>query len=434
MSWEGWIVGSVVGAIGGAAWLWKRKRVADDWRRLREAVSHMAAGGDGTPPEFHNQARFGGIMEDFLHVMRQHGEERDRLQHEAVNQQTILQSMDEGVIVVDSQHVIRFVNPALKTILAVTSEPVGATVLTALKDDAFDEIVSAVLRTGAAQEREISRDGGRAARHFAVNAMPLREAKGKPGVVMILRDVTRLRQLEDVRTEFVANVSHELRTPLAIFQGYTETLIDNPDMPAEDAGPILEIMRKHSRRLNALVEDLLILARLESRDDKLRLAPLDVARFLQESVTDWSLLSLEKKITLTAVLAPGLPTISADLFRLEQVMGNLIENAIKYTNTGGSVTVRAFTVQDGVEIRVEDTGLGIPAADVPRIFERFYRADKGRSREHGGTGLGLSIVKHIVLAHGGSVYAESEVGRGTSIILRLPKKPPLTPAATPPSA
>ncbi len=430
---DGWIVAGIAAAVGGGLWFWQKQRVAADWRRLKLAVSQISDGGEMKPPEFHDQPRFGGLMEDVLHVMRQQREERDRLQHEAVNQQTILQSMDEGVMVVDSKHFIRFVNPALKTILAIVSEPIGETVLSTLKDDAFDEIISAVLRTGAAQEREISRNGGRPARHFAVSAMPLREAKGNTGVVMILRDVTRLRQLEDVRKEFVANVSHELRTPLSIFQGYTETLIDNPGLPPEDTQPMLEIMRKHSRRLNALVEDLLILARLESRDEKLHLAPLDVAKFLRESVTDWSMRSAEKKIALTADIAPGVPLISADAFRLEQVMGNLIENAIKYTNDGGSVTVRATTSDDGVEIRVEDTGLGIPAPDVPRIFERFYRADKGRSREHGGTGLGLSIVKHIVLAHGGNVFAESEVGRGTNIVLRLPKKPP-TPAATPPTA
>ena len=174
-------------------------------------------------------------------------------------------------------------------------------------------------------------------------------------------------------------------------------------------------------------------ARLESRDDKLQLAPLDVAKFVRESVTDWSMRSAEKKIALTAEITPGLPQISADVFRLEQVLGNLIDNAIKYTNSGGRVIVRAAVADGGVEIRVEDTGLGIPSADLPRIFERFYRADKGRSREHGGTGLGLSIVKHIVLAHGGTVRAESEHGKGTSVILRLPVNPP-TPAATPPAA
>ena len=321
MTADGWIVAGVVALLGGGLFFWKNRRAEEDLRRLKKAVSAISGGGEIAPPEFHDQPRFAGIVDDFADGMRRQREERARLEHEAADLQT------------------------------------------------------------------------------------------------------RLRQLEEVRTEFVANVSHELRTPLSIFQGYTETLIDQPDMPPEEARPILEIMHRHSRRLNALVEDLLILARLESRDEKLQLAPLEVGKFLQDAVRDWAMRSVAKQIALTAEIAPGVPVISADAFRLEQVMGNLIENAIKYTNHGGSVTVRAAAADDGVEIRVEDTGLGIPATDVPRIFERFYRADKGRSREHGGTGLGLSIVKHIVLAHGGNVHAESEQGRGTSIVIRLPKTP-----------
>ena len=429
----GW-VGALVACAGfGGLWFWQRQRLLQDFRRIGRAVSQMAAGRELAPAQFNDEEHFGALADDIATVMRRQCEEHDRLRHEAVNLQTILQSMDEGVMVVDSEHVIRFVNPAFNTILSVAGDPVGETVLRTLHDAAFEEIVTAVLTTGEAQEREVTRNGTRPPRHFAVSAMPLREAKGNSGVVMIFRDITRLRQLEDVRKEFVANVSHELRTPLSIFQGYVETLIHNPDLPPEDTRSMLEIMRKHSGRLNALVEDLLILARLESRDDKLQLAPLDVAKFLHDAVADWSLRSAEKKIALTVDTAPGLPQISADGFRLEQVMSNLIDNAIKYTNSGGRVTVRASGAEGGVEIRVEDTGLGIPTADLPRIFARFYRADKGRSREHGGTGLGLSIVKHIVLAHGGTVSAESELGRGTSIILRLPLLPPI-PATTPPAA
>ena len=425
----GWLCALVV---GGLCFL-QRRRFLQDWRRLVRAVAQMSAGRDLGPGEFHDAARFNALAEDVAGMVRRQREEQDRLRHEAVNLQTILQSMDEGVMVVDSQHVIRFVNPAFKTILSVVDEPIGGTVLDTLKDAAFEEIVTAVLKTGEARESEVTRNGTRPPRYFAVSAMPLREARGNAGVVMIFRDITRLRQLEDVRKEFVANVSHELRTPLSIFQGYVETLIDNPDLPPEDTRSMLEIMRKHSHRLNALVEDLLILARLESRDDKLQVAPLDVEKFLREAVSDWSIRSAEKRIVLNADIAPGLPQMSADVFRLEQVLGNLIDNAIKYTNSGGRVTVRATAAESGVEIRVEDTGLGIPTADLPRIFERFYRADKGRSREHGGTGLGLSIVKHIVLAHGGTVRAESEQGKGTSIILWLPFTPP-APAATPPAA
>ncbi len=425
----GWICALIVGGLC----FWQRRRFLQDWRRLVRAVAQMSAGRDLGLGAFHDAERFGALAEDVAGMMRRQREEQDRLRHEAVNLQTILQSMDEGVMVVDSEHVIRFVNPAFKTILSVADEPIGGTVLDTLKDAAFEEIVTAVLKTGEARESEVTRNGTRPPRYFAVSAMPLREARGNAGVVMIFRDITRLRQLEDVRKEFVANVSHELRTPLSIFQGYVETLIDNPDLPPDDTRSMLDIMRKHSRRLNALVEDLLILARLESRDDKFQIAPLDVGKFVREAVTDWSMRSAEKKIALNAEIAPGLPKISADAFRLEQVLGNLIDNAIKYTNSGGRVTVRATALDRGVEIRVEDTGLGIPTADLPRIFERFYRADKGRSREHGGTGLGLSIVKHIVLAHGGTVRAESEQGKGTSIVLMLPKIPP-TPAATPPAA
>jgi len=280
----------------------------------------------------------------------------------------------------------------------------------------------------------VARIVGREQHHFAVSAVPLREAGEESGVVMIFRDVSRLRQLEDVRKEFVANVSHELRTPLSIFQGYLETLLENPAMPPADTQPMLEVMRKHSRRLNALVEDLLILARLEARDEPFPVAPLAVGGFIQGTVEDWSLRSAEKKISLTSEMTPGLPEIRADAFRLEQVLSNLIDNAIKYTEPGGSVKVRASAVDGAVEIRVEDTGIGIPPADLPRIFERFYRADKARSRERGGTGLGLSIVKHIVLAHGGTVRAESQQGHGTSIIIRLPLAAPTAPVATPPAA
>ena len=428
MMW-GWVCALVVGGL----WFWQRWRANQDWERLGRAVSQLDEGREMESSGFQDAAHFGALAENIARLMQRQRGEGDRLRHEAVKLQTILQSMGEGVMVVDSERVIRFVNPAFKTILSVADDPIGKKMPGSLHDAVFEEIVTAVLKTGSAQEREVTGNGNRLPRYFSVSAMPLRETHGNAGVVLIFRDITRLRQLEEVRKEFVANVSHELRTPLSIFQGYVETLIDNPELPAEDTRTMLEVMRKHSRRLNALVEDLLILARLESRDDQLHLAPLDVAKFVRESVTDWSMRSAEKKIALDAEIAPGLPKISADVFRLEQVLGNLIDNAIKYTNSSGRVIVRAAAAESGVEICVEDTGLGIPAADLPRIFERFYRADKGRSREHGGTGLGLSIVKHIVLAHGGTVRAESEHGRGTSIILRLRAKPP-KPAATPPAA
>jgi two-component system phosphate regulon sensor histidine kinase PhoR len=426
----GWLCALLIAVAAAGVEIRRRRRSREDWESFERLLGAAAEGREIKIAAFHDAERFGRLQRE---VTRQTSA-REALRGEAVNLQTILQSMHEAVTVVDSQRVIRYVNPAFRTLFCAGLEPIGETVLGVLRESAFDEIVASVLKTGESEEREITRVVGREQHHFAVSAVPLHEAHEESGVVIIFRDISRLRQLEDVRKEFVANVSHELRTPLSIFQGYLETLLENPDLPAAEAHPMLEVMHKHSRRLNALVEDLLILARLEARDEPFKLAPIEIGRFIQGTVADWSLRSAEKRISLSADVAPGLPEIPADSFRLEQVLSNLIDNAIKYTEPGGLVKVRALPQDGGVEIRVEDTGIGIPPADLPRIFERFYRADKARSRERGGTGLGLSIVKHIVLAHGGTVRAESEQGHGTSIIIRLPVDAPANLAATLPAA
>ena len=426
----GWLCALLIAAVAAGLEFQRRRRSGEDWKNLERLLSAMAEGRAIETPTFHDARRFGCLQQE----LARQASATEELRSEAVNLQTILQSMHEAVMVADAQRIIRYVNPAFRTLFCSGLEPIGETVPRILRETEFEEIVSSVLKTGESKEREVARVVGREQHHLGVSAVPLREVQETSGVVMIFRDISRLRKLEDVRTEFVANVSHELRTPLSIFQGYLETLLENPDLPAADKQPMLEVMRKHSRRLNALVEDLLILARLEARDEPFQLAPVELGRFIQGTVADWSLRCAEKKISLTAEVAPGLPEIRADSFRLEQVLSNLIDNAIKYTEPGGQVKVRALPENGAVEIRVEDTGIGIPATDLPRIFERFYRADKARSRERGGTGLGLSIVKHIVLAHGGTVRAESQQGNGTSIIIRLPVDASPNLAATPPAA
>jgi len=226
--------------------------------------------------------------------------------------------------------------------------------------------------------------------------------------------------LEVVRQDFVANVSHELRTPLAIFRGYLETLADNPEMPREDAQRILDTMKRHSDRLNALVEDLLILTRLESRQMETEFSTIRVEAFFRQLVRDWGNRANSGAVEIAIDLPDDLPPLDADAFRLEQVMFNLLENAVAYSNPPRQIVLSAALCEGRMEMRVADNGIGIPPADLPHIFERFYRVDKGRSRSSGGTGLGLSIVKHIIQSHGGTVHAESEVGRGTTIVLRLP--------------
>jgi two-component system phosphate regulon sensor histidine kinase PhoR len=240
------------------------------------------------------------------------------------------------------------------------------------------------------------------------------------GAVVVFHDITRIKQLEVVRQDFVANVSHELRTPLAIFRGYLETLADNPEMPREESQRILETMKRHSNRLNALVEDLLILTRLESRQMESEFSTIRVDAFFRQLVRDWGNRSNSGMVDITIDIPEELPTLDVDALRLEQVMFNLLENAVAYTNPPRRVVLSAGKHDGQMQIRVGDNGIGIPPTDLPHIFERFYRVDKGRSRTSGGTGLGLSIVKHIVQAHGGTVHAESEVGKGTTIVLCLP--------------
>jgi two-component system phosphate regulon sensor histidine kinase PhoR len=297
-------------------------------------------------------------------------------------------------------------------------------VVRATRQAALSELIRAAAKgqTVEVQEIAVAHPGSPVAERFlSVNAVPMRDEAGAvTGVVAVLHDVSRVKQLEDVRRQFVANVSHELRTPLSIFHGYLETLMETRNLSAEEAAGYLRIMSKHSRRLQLLLDDLLILARLEARTDPLDIQPLSIEPFLQRVLDEWAPLLRGKKVSLE--VDPAVETIPADPFRLEQVIGNLLENAIKYSPAGAEIAIRARLDGDRVELRVEDTGAGIPPGDLPHVFERFYRVEKARSREAGGTGLGLSIVKHIIGLHGGEVRAESTFGKGTAIVIQLPAR------------
>jgi len=359
-------------------------------------------------------------------------DERERLtrqiSQEGFNTQAILSSMEEGVLIVDTGRTIQLVNPSFLKLFELHRSPVGKPALQVLRNAEIEDGIATALRTGEAQVREVELTFSQ--RRLALSAAPVRDdARGKLlGAVVLLRDVTRVRQLEEVRREFVANVSHELRTPLSIFQGYLEMLSDHPELPREETTAAVEVLRRHSDRLNLLVEDLLSLARLEGRQETFEMGSVAIPALLEEVREDWKLKFAQREVALHLDLPPGLPAIEADRARMQQVFSNLLENALKYTGEGGTVALEARACDGegdggagrGVEIRVRDSGQGIDPANLPHIFERFYRADKARSRQLGGTGLGLSIVKHLIQAQGGEVRAESRPGEGTTIILRLP--------------
>lgn len=352
--------------------------------------------------------------------------ERKRDSESAFNLQAILSSMSEGVLVTDADQTVRVVNDSFRKLFNLTSNPVGNSVISALRESLVEELVQQTFAEGRAQARELTipSPGHATSQHFEVSAVPLLDGGNVTGAVFVFRDITQIRQLETMRREFVSNVSHELRTPLSIFHGYVENLLEEPAMPDDERSEIYQILGKHTRRLNALLEDLLTLARLEGRRLELQPVAIDVAEFLEDFANDWRPRLSEQGLDLRVICETEMPHLVADELRLEQVMTNLLSNAEKFTDPGGAIILRARVADAFMVLAVEDSGQGIPSKDVPHIFERFYRVEKARSREKGGTGLGLSIVKHIIALHGGTVEARSQLGKGTTILANFPLQNP----------
>jgi two-component system phosphate regulon sensor histidine kinase PhoR len=264
---------------------------------------------------------------------------------------------------------------------------------------------------------------GAVERIVQVNAVPLALSVDEVGVVMVLHDVTELRRLESVRTEFVANVSHELRTPLTAIHGYLETLLGGGLEEPAEARRFLEIVFRHTERLGRLLEDLTDLSNIELGRVRLQIENVAVEEVTESVLAIMRPRAEARRVALATAFPPDLPDVAADRDRLAQILINLVDNAVKYTEAGGNVTVTGRRVDEAtVEVLVRDTGVGIPRADLPRITERFYRVDKARSRELGGTGLGLAIVKHLVIAHGGELVIESTPGNGTTVRFTLPAR------------
>ena len=346
----------------------------------------------------------------------------ERVRESELSVQAVFGAMLDGLVVVDGTRRVRLMNREFRRVFGIDENVSGGTLLELIRIASVDRLVMEAIRTRQPQQESMRISRGESeGREMEVSAVPLGENSAQmEGAVVLFRDVTHVRQVEEMRRDFVANVSHELRTPLSIFRGYLETLLDDPHQPPGELLRILEIMERHSDRLNALVEDVLSLARLESPGAELDLSDVDLAELLHSIMRDWEKRFAAKQLKSHLNFPGNLPLLQADESRLQEVIYNLLDNAVKYSQPGGTVFLRAEIDADRVRISVADQGIGIPDVDLPRIFERFYRADKARSRELGGTGLGLSIVKHIVQLHGGTVEAASEPGKGTTISVLLP--------------
>jgi len=384
-----------------------------------QAIAHQMSEGDFTvrapirsPDEI---GRLGRALNGLAARLR---EKIDDLRHEQAKATAILDGMIEGVIAVDARDVILLLNERARAMFGLdATRGGGKPFLEVIRNTELHEVFreARAAGEGSVSNREV-RLANPVHRRVEVNAVPLRLVGDEIGVVMVLHDVTELRRLEQVRTEFVANVSHELRTPLTAIQGYLETLLGGALEEQDNARRFLEIVFRHTERLGRLLNDLTDLSNIELGRVSLKLAPTRLDETVDAVLAIMGPKAKQGKVALKSQLPRDLPPVLADRDRLVQILLNLVDNAVKYTPEGGRVTVRAHDPADAhVEIDVVDTGIGIPPGDLPRITERFYRVDKARSRELGGTGLGLAIVKHLVFAHSGLLRIESEPGRGTTV-------------------
>ena len=335
-------------------------------------------------------------------------------------QDALLDSMIEGVLVLDETNRVQFANRTFAEMFATIGALSGKAVLEAVRAHEVAEIVERTSQEGRVIDHEMKLPGD-AERWLQVNAAAITSVERRRlGTVLVFHDLTRMKRLERTREEFVGNVSHELRTPLSLIKGYAETLLDGAKDNPEVATKFLQTIDRNARRLDLLIQDLLTISALESGRIAMNPHPVALQPVVDRGFADLKSQADARKVTLINQLPNFMA--QADETRVEQVLSNLLENAVKYGREGGTVIVGGREVDNrNLEIFVGDDGPGVPIEARERVFERFYRVDKARSREQGGTGLGLAIVKHIVQAHGGRVWLESEPGKGATFFFTLPK-------------
>ncbi|MBA3316652.1 MAG: PAS domain-containing protein [Gemmatimonadales bacterium] len=397
------LVGAVLALIAG-------RSIARPLTSITTAARAIAA---GSPPRFPRSGipDIDALVQALRQMHRQLADRFDELRREQAETAALVESMVEGVVAADERGRIVTANPAARRLLGYDMLDPLPDLAELFRVKAAREVVDAVLAGSPVQDREVELDE----RSMLLNARPLPAG----GAVLVLHDLTELRRLEAIRRDFVANVSHELKTPLTSISGYAETLLSLPPDP-EMARVFLGTILGNARRMQRLVDDLLDLSRIEAGRWQPGRTEVDVAAAARESWTEVAARPASQAIDFTVEIGPGAEQVCADLDAVRQVLTNLMENSLRHTPAGGAIACLARREGNSVAVAIRDNGAGITREHLPRIFERFYRADASRSREEGGTGLGLAIVKHLVEAHGGRVSADSERGRGTTVTCWFP--------------
>jgi two-component system phosphate regulon sensor histidine kinase PhoR len=397
---------------------------------LDEIARGVAALGEGRP-YWPTVARVGGRVGRLGHLLDsvapQFEERIARLEQDRQQLRAVLSGMAEGVIAIDARRRLLFANASADQLFGLDATSVGRLVPELIRSPQVQGAVEATLHSAQPYLGEVvlaSREVSLRvhARVLAVRGTPL-PGSPPPGAVLVFHDVTELRRLERMRQDFVANVSHELKTPLASIKAYAETLLDWALHDENVNTRFVRRIEEQADRLNQLILDLLSLARIESGQEVFEHKPLALAPVLGSCIESHRGRAEARSLTLSLDLGPldDETLVTADEEAIRQIVDNLIDNAIKYTPDGGAVGVACRFEGELIQVEVADTGIGIPRDDLPRVFERFYRVDKARSRELGGTGLGLSIVKHLVQSLGGQITVDSRIGAGTQFIVQLPR-------------
>jgi two-component system phosphate regulon sensor histidine kinase PhoR len=366
-----------------------------------------------------------GMLSQSINILARNLQDMTRAQEMQQDRlQTLIENMGSGLILIDGRGYINLVNRAYKELFEVDS----ANFLYKLYHDAFThkeiiEVVEEIFMTEVKVRKQLHLPLKIERRHFEVYGAPIIGTNDEwKGIVLVFHDITELKRLEQMRKDFVANVSHELKTPITSIKGFSETLLDGALKDQQTAEYFLSIILKESDRLQTLIQDLLDLSKIEQQGYQLSIQTCDVKEILEDIKIILQNKSKEKEVEVSVSLPEGLLLIEGDLYRLKQIFINLISNALTYTPKGGSVNVKVKKHDQFVQVIVSDTGIGMKKEEIPRIFERFYRVDRARSRNSGGTGLGLAIVKHLVEAHKGQISVSSKIGEGTTFTVKLYKK------------